>query len=103
MKLPKKIPEKFRSLFWDVDFDKFDPSKYPYQTIQRILDKGDLDSVRWARKSFGDNLIKKTLEINKDFNQRTGNFWRLFLNIPTNKVACLSPHYLTMRKALWPF
>ncbi len=102
MKLPKKIPLRFKSLFWDVD-DRFDPSQYPYHTIQRILDKGDQESVRWVRMNFGDELIKKTLELNRDFNEGTGNFWRLFLNIPTNKIACLNPRYQAMRKALWPF
>lgn len=103
MKLPTKIPAKLKYLFWDVKADSFNPSKNPLYVIQRVLDQGNLEAVKWVRKNFGDELIKETLQKVRNFNARTGNFWRLFLNIPQNQIACLNPHYQEMRKALWPF
>ena len=36
--------------FWDVDAKKLDPQNKPYFIINRLLDKGNIEAVKWVRK-----------------------------------------------------
>lgn len=103
MKLPKKIPNKFKSYFWDTHFDSLDGQKSYKYIIQRLLDKGNIETARFVWKHYPHEKIKEVLEKQRDFSPWIGNFWRLMLDIPKEKVACLNPHYLAMRKTVWPF
>ena len=97
------IPKSFYQYFWDVDVNKLDLSKKVNFVVQRLLDKGDENSVRWVRENYSEDTIKKTFVKMRDFNPRIGNFWRLFLSIPQKEVLCLQKPYLQMRKTHWPY
>jgi len=98
-----KIPKSLHRYFWDVDIDKLDPKKKPYFIISRLLDKGNIEAVQWVRKNYRDQQVKETFTKIRDFNQKVGNFWTLFLKIPKNQVKCLQPSYLKMRRTHWPY
>lgn len=98
-----KLPKYLHQYFWDVEVEKLDPKKKPYFIINRLLDKGDIKAVRWVRKNFKEEEIKETFYKIRDFNIKVGRFWSLFLKIPQERIACLQPSYLKMRKRLWPY
>lgn len=98
-----KIPKYLHQYFWDVNVEKLDPKKKPYFVINRLLDKGDIKAARWVRRNFSEEQIKETFYKIRDFNEKVGRFWSLFLKIPQEKIACLKPSYLKMRKTLWPY
>lgn len=100
---PTKLPKKLYKYFWDVDVKKLDPKKKPYFVINRLLDKGDDQAVRWARKNYSKDQIKETLRKIRDFNVKVGRFWALFLKIPQKQIACLQPSYLKTRRMHWPY
>lgn len=97
------IPKSFYPFFWDVDVKKIDPSKKAHFVVQRLLDKGDDNCIRWVRKNFSKRTIRETLTQMRDFSPWVGNFWRLFLKIPQEEVLCLQKPYLLMRRTHWPF
>ena len=99
----KKIPKNLRQYFWDVDVDKLDPSQKANFVIQRLLDKGNVEAVRWVNKHYTSSQIKKCFISLRDFREKVGNFWSLYLDIPKEKVICLQKPYLTMRKMHWPY
>ena len=101
--IPTKIPPSLYQFFWDVDAKKLDPSQKPYFVIQRLLDKGDVEAVRWVRENFSVNEISQTFYQIRDFQARVGDFWSEFLHLNREKVLCLQPHYLQMRKTHWPY
>jgi len=98
-----KIPKSLHRYFWDVDVEKLDPKKKPYFVINRLLDKGNLEAVRWVRENYKEEQIKETFKKMRDFNAKVGRFWSLFLNIPREQVKCLQPSYLKMRRMHWPY
>jgi len=100
---PTKIPKNLYKYFWDVDVKKLNPQKKPYFVINRLLDKGDAQAVRWIRKHYSEEQIKETFKKIRDFNAKVGRFWTLFLKIPEKETRCLQPSYLKMRKAHWPY
>jgi hypothetical protein len=101
--MPTSLPQKFNSFFWDTDTKSLDPSKKSLFVIQRLLDKGDRESVSWVLDNFDKDTIIKSLTSLRDFNPKVGKFWQLYLNIPENEVLCLQKPYQTMRKNHWPF
>ena len=95
---------KFRQeLFWDVDPKTIDKNKHSQYIIERILEMGRKEEIKWLLQNFDKKTIKETLMKRKGFTVKTANFWRLFFNIPKNKILCLSKQYQQMRKTHWPY
>lgn len=103
MKPPTKIPETLYKFFWDVNPQKVNPAEKPYFVIQRLLDKGNIEAVRWVRENFSTADIAETFYKMRDFRAKVGYFWTLFLELDQSKVICIQPHYRQMREALWPY
>ena len=100
---PTSIPPEFHKYFWDVDATKVNPQEHPIYVINRLLDKGGLEAVRWVRHAFPESLIIETIKKIKDFSPWNGVFWARMYNIPREEVACLEPSYRALRKQLWPY
>ena len=79
----RQILHSYRSLFWDVNVENIDIEKHANYVIERFLEYGTLEGVRWLRKFYGDEKIKQFV-LTKRFrirSKKTLNFWRLMLNI----------------------
>lgn len=83
------IPQHFRSLFWDTNLEKFDPTEYPIYTIERVLEYGDEEAVAWLLQIFTKEEIRQVLRTNPHLSPRSANFWALFFELPTSEVAAL--------------
>jgi len=97
------LPPNFNKYFWDTDFKNIDPFKNPLFVIQRLLDKGDRECVSWVLENFDRETIKKTFTTLRDYSPKVAYFWKLFLNIPEDKIVCLQKPYQKMRKSHWPY
>lgn len=95
------IPSSFNKYFWDVDVKNV--SRKPFFVIQRLLDKGDMESASWVLKNFDRKTIKEAFMTLRDFSPKIAFFWKLFLDIPEDKIICLQKPYQRMRKSHWPF
>lgn len=77
-KLKKKPKIRFRqSLFWDVDPKTIHPKRHARYIIERILDFGNDDEVRWMWKTYPKRLIKETLEQSRVIHEKSKPLWRL--------------------------
>jgi len=98
-----KIPKSLHKYFWDVDVKKLDPEKKPYFVISRLLDKGNIEAVKWVRENYEDDLVKETLQKYKDFSLKSASFWALIYKVPLNLVKCFREPYYSTRMTLWPY
>lgn len=98
-----KAPKFLRQYFWDIDFIKLDPEKNPQYVIERLLEFGDVRSVRWVLKTFPKEVIAKTVMTRRGLSPRTASFWAFMLNIDDKDIVCLQEQYLTMRQTHWPY
>ncbi|MDO8609114.1 MAG: hypothetical protein Q7R95_01070 [bacterium] len=103
VKIPIKIPASLHRFFWDVDVKKLNPAEKPYFVISRLLDKGNVEAVKWVRTNFSEQEIKKVFATIRDFSPEVGSLWSIMLQIPRNEVLCLQQSYLQMRKTHWPY
>ncbi len=71
---------KFRqTLFWDTNPDKIDLEKNALYIIERILDLGHDDEVRWMRNFYDKAKIKEVVDNPRRLSPRTKQLWKLML------------------------
>lgn len=76
----KKPTIPFRqSLFWDVDPKTIDPEKNAVYVIERILDFGDDNEVRWMWNYYDHALIRRVVDTSRVLFPATRSFWALML------------------------
>ncbi len=69
---------KFRqTLFWDVDPKTIDPKKHARYIIERILDFGHDDEVRWLWQQYPKPLIREVVARSRGLRPETRSLWKL--------------------------
>lgn len=69
---------RFRqSLFWDTDPKKIDKKKHAKYIIERILDFGTDDEVRWMSRNYQKKLINEVAIHSRVLRPETKNLWQL--------------------------
>ena len=72
---------RFRqSLFWDTDPKTIDKKKHAKYIIERILDFGTDDEVRWMSRAYSPRLIKNVVNNSRVLHDKTRNLWQLMYN-----------------------
>ena len=97
------LPKHLEKYFWDTDFKKVDREKHKDYIIAKLLEYGDIPELRWLFSSFSQSKIKATFAKRRGFSKRVANFWRLYFDLPKNKVLCLNKSFLGKQKELWPY
>lgn len=71
---------KFReSLFWDTNPDNIDLKKNAHYVIERIMDMGRDDEVRWLWNFYDKALMKKVVDTSRCLRPETKALWTLLL------------------------
>lgn len=68
---------KFKIIFWDSDVSAINIDQYKIYIIERILELGDIQEVKWMFDRFSNETIKKTLYSCRDITERSSHFWKL--------------------------
>lgn len=97
------LPKFLNKYFWDVDFRKLDAGEYPYFIIERILEYGDEQAVKWMMANFENTKIKETLMRSRGISLKSANYWALIFNVPKNKILCLKKSYRKVKESHWPY
>ena len=78
MRRVKKPTIRFRrSLFWDVDPKTIDPKKHSRYIIERILDFGTDEEVRWLWKQYPHELIYDVTARSRGLRPETRALWEI--------------------------
>ena len=83
----KGIPVRVRRLFWDSDTESLDSSRHANAIIERILELGDLQDVRWLQHRYSGTMIAHVLTLSKGLSPRSRAFWDLWFH---RDVSCAS-------------
>ncbi len=69
---------RFRqSLFWDVDPKKINSKKHGWYILERILDLGNDEEIRWAFRTYPQNLIKQVVTQSRVLHNKSRGLWKL--------------------------
>jgi len=71
---------KFRqALFWDTNPKKIDVKKNAQYIIERVLDLGRDNEVRWLWKTYDKKLLRKTVTKSRCLRPETKTLWTILL------------------------
>lgn len=73
------IPPYITKYFWGDDLNDLNLHKNKKYIIQTILDKGDLEALRWLFLTIGHNHIKEALPTLR-LSKRSDHFWKIYLS-----------------------
>ncbi len=99
----RKLPGFLKEYFWDVDFDKIDPNKSNIYIAEKLLEYGDMRSVKWLLKTYGQNLIKKVIMTRSNVSPKTANFWGDMLNVPKSQIPSLRNCFSNPLPSIWDY
>ena len=97
------LPEFLRPLFWDTNFDRLRIPGHERYIIERILELGDVPEVRWMMQQFTRQQVIQTLQTSRGISRKSARFWALVLNVPPEKVRCLTASFRQQPGRIWPW
>lgn len=68
-----------QALFWDTNPKSIDTEKNAQYIIERVLDFGNDDEVRWLYHFYDKSLLKKVVVKSRSLRPRTKNLWMIIL------------------------
>jgi len=68
-----------QSLFWDTDPKTIDLKKNSTYVIERILDFGKDEEVRWMWNFYNKDLLRNVVKNSRSIRKDTKNLWSLLL------------------------
>lgn len=68
-----------KKYFWDCDFEALSIKQYPVFISERILNFGDIHSLRWLFSEIDKAFLIKLVDRSRNLNQKTKNYWKLML------------------------
>jgi hypothetical protein len=84
------LPENLHRYFWDHKPDDVDPSEHSAYIIERLLEHGNDEAVRWVIQTYPRNKVAEVVLNSKRISRKTGNFWADYFNLRKEEVFCLS-------------
>ena len=71
------LPEFLKKYFWDCDFENISLREYPFFIIERILNFGNSDAIRWLMSNVDEESIRKIVKSSRNLNKKTKNYWEI--------------------------
>ncbi len=96
-----RLPEFTHRYFWDIDPTELNVGEYPRYVIERLLEYGDLPSVRWMERRFSREEIVEVLKSSRALSRKSANFWSSILNVPREEVRCMSRVFQQKYRQIW--
>lgn len=89
--MQRGLPPTVAALFWDVDPAGLDPERYPRYVIERVLEYGDEDAVRWLRSEYADEAIIDVVCTSRRLSAKTVAFWRRYYHLEEGEGEPCTP------------
>lgn len=90
-----------KKYFWDTDFDKLDARAHKTYIIERLMEFGDEEAVRFLKENYSEEELRETLKASRGLSRRSASFWAHLFDVPFNKILCLKKPYRQLRAAHW--
>jgi hypothetical protein len=84
----RPVPSGLAPLFWDTDPSGVDTDLHRDFVIGRILSAGTLESIRWVRSQYGDDVIREWI-LRHEGRHLSGpqlRFWETVIGLPEERV-----------------
>lgn len=97
----KTLPKQLHKYFWDTDPLTIDAANKSVYVINRILQWGRVDDLRWLREEYGIEALKQVVRRSRELSVKHANFFSLVYDIRREEVLCLQPGFLLKHRNVW--
>lgn len=77
-------------VFWDIDINNLDMDNHERYTIERILQFGAIEHIKWLFENFSDKKIIEVVKKSKIIDKRTANYWSYYYEINKDEILCFT-------------
>ena len=95
------LPPFLKKYFWEVDFKTLDAKKHDAYIIERLLEYGDTDAVKWLLTTYHSKTIIRVLKNSRSLSKKSAHFWALFFGVPESEILCFLKPFRMRSKAIW--
>lgn len=75
------LPKQLRPFFWDVDFQGLSIEGASYFIISRLLDRGDVSSIKFLFRTFSEKQMTHVIKNSRSLSKRSRQFWKTFFDM----------------------
>ncbi len=83
------IPDYVRTYLWDVNLEELSLQKHSKFIIERVLEYGDMNALKWLESNFKREEITEVLKNSKRISPKTGSLYALYFDIPRESLLCI--------------
>jgi hypothetical protein len=84
--------------FWDTPLSSIDPVQHRDFVIERLLQYGGMEGIRWMLQNWGPAAIQNVVISSRNLSKMTAGFWANYFDLPPERVRCLSEQTLSPLK-----
>ena len=96
-----RLPACAYRYFWDIDPASLEVGEYSRYVIERLLEYGDLSSVRWMARRFSHEEIIEVLKTSRSLSRKRANFWLNVLGVSSGEMQCMSKPFRKKYRQVW--
>jgi len=94
-------PPVVARFFCEIEWEDRIADEYPFYVVERLIENGNMEAVRWVRERYGDDFIREVVCRSRRVSRKTARFWQLILDIPEEQILCLSKSWQNRPNRFW--
>ncbi|MBT9143539.1 MAG: hypothetical protein DDT29_01947 [Dehalococcoidia bacterium] len=83
------LPGNLHKFFWEHPIDTLDEDRHKAFVIERLLEHGDDEAVRWIFRRYERADILEVVRSSRRLSRKTANFWKNYFRLREEDVLCL--------------
>jgi len=97
------LPDFLFPLFWDYPSESIDAEMHAFVVLERVLEYGSLEAVRWVLATYGPERLKDFLRRRgvRVLSRKTLSFWTLLLGLEGEE--CFATSSLSRSRPFWNY
>lgn len=76
--MTNRLPKSVTKYFWGDNLEDLNWKEHKAYITRTLLEKGDLNSIKWLMKQIDKNYLQQILS-EKKLDSKSQNFWSLYL------------------------
>lgn len=97
------IPVSLKRYFWDTDPGKLSLTRHSTYIIERILEWGDPQAVRWLRGHYSKEELLRVLDKSRTISHRSWHFWKAMFVHSNKPISCTRKFSGMRQETAWKY
>ncbi|OGK13516.1 hypothetical protein A3A93_00315 [Candidatus Roizmanbacteria bacterium RIFCSPLOWO2_01_FULL_38_12] len=101
--IEQTLPSYITKYFWDVQPEKINIQTNKKYIIERLLEYGNEEALRWINSIYTPQDINKVIRTSKLLSRKSGVFYSLYFDINPQDILCLQKDFQNKHRQIWNY